>query len=301
HVFKGNDIVQLINENSFGTVPKVEKELLDFIFKNNTRCFLLSCGTDHLSVKYALDGNFDYSIATPYLEKRGTAADFLHMTQYVQPEFEALHHFIVKHIEGIIASDLDYHIPLHGHPKYLGMVPNPVNLEKFAFVPPKIDDKVIVFHGINESNYYKKGNDIFEKALAMVQQTHADEIEITTVKSVPYAEYIQLFDHCHILLDQVFAYDQGFNALEAMAKGKVVFTGAEQEFLAYYNLQEDEVAINALPDENEIAKKLIWLIENPSKIIEIAKNARAFIEKEHDHLLASRRYFEKWTNETKNP
>jgi len=36
----------------------------------------------------------------------------------------------------------------------------------------------------------------------------------------------------------VYAYDQGFNALEAMAKGKVVFTGAEKEWLELYNLEE---------------------------------------------------------------
>jgi glycosyltransferase involved in cell wall biosynthesis len=84
--------------------------------------------------------------------------------------------------------------------------------------------------------------------------------------------------------------------LEAMAKGKVVFTGAEQEFLDYFQLTEDEVAINALPDARNIAKKLIWLIDNPQKIIEISKNARAFVEKEHDHVLAAKRYFKKWTN-----
>ncbi|HIB48758.1 MAG TPA: glycosyltransferase family 1 protein [Flavobacteriaceae bacterium] len=295
-LFSGNDIVQLINENSFGTVPEVEQQLLDFIFQHNKKVFLLSCGTDHLSVKYAMEEKFRYSIATPYLEKRGTEAQFLHMTQYIRKDFEALHHFIMKHIEGIIASDLDYHIPLLGHPKYLGMVPNPVHLAKFPFKKPVVKDKVVIFHGINQNNYYKKGNDIFEAALAFVAKTHSEKIEVITVRSVPYETYIKLFDDCHILLDQVYAYDQGFNALEAMAKGKVVFTGAEQEFLDYYHLKEDEVAINALPDARSIADKLIGLIENPEKISEIATNARAFVEKEHDHILASQRYFEKWTS-----
>jgi glycosyltransferase involved in cell wall biosynthesis len=92
----------------------------------------------------------------------------------------------------------------------------------------------------------------------------------------------------------VYAYDQGFNALEAMAMGKVVFTGAEQEWLDYYNLEEDTVAINALPDANNIAKKLEWLILNPQKIIEISNNARAFIEREHDHIKCAELYLEKW-------
>src|SRR5690606_36487812 len=97
-----------------------------------------------------------------------------------------------------------------------------------------------------------------------------------TVRSLPYDAYIKAFDTAHILLDQVFAYDQGFNALEAMAKGKVVFTGAEQEWLDYYNIEADTIAINAEPDAEKIAKKLEWLVLHPEKISEISKNARAF-------------------------
>ena len=39
-----------------------------------------------------------------------------------------------------------------------------------------------------------------------------------------------------------------------MAKGKVVFTGAEKEWLDYYEASEDTIAINALPD----IKTLPW-------------------------------------------
>ena len=67
-------------------------------------------------------------------------------------------------------------------------------------------------------------------------------------ENIPYNDYISIYNKAHILLDQVFAYDQSYNALEAMAKGKVVFTGAETEFLNQYQLQEDEVCINALPE-----------------------------------------------------
>ena len=96
------------------------------------------------------------------------------------------------------------------------------------------------------------------------------------------------------MLDQVYGYDQGYNALEAMAKGKVVFTGAETEFLEYYNLKEDEVAINALPDVDYLVTKLSFLIENPSKLIEIGKNASDFIKREHDYIKIAKTYLSKW-------
>ena len=79
-----------------------------------------------------------------------------------------------------------------------------------------------------------------------------------------------------------------------MAKGKEVFTGAETEFLNQYQLQKDEVCINALPDENEIAAKLSYLIEHPEKMIKISKNARNFIEKEHNYIVIAKKYLACW-------
>jgi glycosyltransferase involved in cell wall biosynthesis len=92
----------------------------------------------------------------------------------------------------------------------------------------------------------------------------------------------------------VYGFDQGFNALEAMANGKVVFTGAETEFLNHYNLQEDEVAINALPDVDYLVDKLSFLIENPSEISRIGKNAIKFIKKEHHYVNQAKKYVDIW-------
>ncbi|MFC5195303.1 glycosyltransferase [Bizionia hallyeonensis] len=291
---KGYDIVQLINENPFNTLPKTEKLLLDFIFRHNKNVFLLSCGTDYISVKYAFDKKFKYSIFTPFEQEKVPKANYWHILKWQRKSYKKLHDYMFKNIKGVLASDLDYHIPLIGNKKYLGMMPNPINLEKLDYINLKVTDKIVIFHGINQKNYYKKGNDIFEAALDILKKNHADKIEIITVKSLPYAEYIKAFNQAHILLDQVFAYDQGFNALEAMAKGKVVFTGAEQEWLDYYNIEEDTIAINAEPDAEKIARKLEWLILHPEKISEISKNARAFIEKEHHYVDVAKLYLETW-------
>ncbi len=295
-LFSNNDIVQLINEHSFLTQPKTEQKLLDFIFKNNKNVFLLSCGLDHISVKFAYDKKYRYSVLTPYFEGKKHKKNYYSITKYLSPPFEKLHRFIFEHIKGVIASDLDYHVPLEKHPKYLGMVPNPINPEVLKYNFPEIGDKVVIFHGINRNNYFKKGNYLFEEALEILESKHGDKIKVITVESVPYDTYINLFNDAHILLDQVFAYDQGFNALEAMAKGKVVFTGAEKEWLDYFGLEEDTVAINALPDSEKIAEKLEWLVLNPEKMKEISGNARKFIETEHDYIKSAQRYFDLWNS-----
>lgn len=288
------DVIQFINEAPFGCDRNSQKKLIELLIKWNAQPFLLSCGTDYISVKYAFDKKFRYSILTPYFENKGTKNDYAAALSYLPEPHRNLHDYIINEVKGIIANDLDYHIPLNGHPKYLGMIPHAIDLSELQYKAPNIKNKIIIFHGINTFNYYKKGNDIFEEALAIISETYADKIDIVVVKNLPYKDYIKKFDTAHILLDQVYAYDQGYNALEAMAKGKVVFTGAEQEWLDYYNLKEDSVAINALPDAENIAKKLEWLICNPEKIAEISSNARRFVETHHDHIRCAEQYLNIW-------
>lgn len=78
-----------------------------------------------------------------------------------------------------------------------------------------------------------------------------------------------------------------------MAKGKVVFTGAETEFIKHYQLEEP-VAINAIPNVNSIVKELSFLIENPEKIVEISKRTKKFIEKEHNYIKIAEKYIDAW-------
>ena len=288
------DVVQFINEAPFDFERKHQKIIFDWLAEWNTSIFLLSAGLDYPSVSYAYDKRFRYSILTPYFDNKGSKKDFTPALSYITPEHKELHNHIFKTINGVISNDLDYHIPLIGHPKYLGMIPHAIDLSTLKFKAPNIQDKIVIFHGINTFNYIKKGNDIFEEALDIITKKYNDKIIIITAKNLPYKDYITSFESAHILLDQVYAYDQGFNALEAMAKGKLVFTGAETEWLDYYNIKEDTIAINALPSAESIANKLEWLISNPEQISKITKNAKQFVEDHHNHINCAKKYLTFW-------
>jgi glycosyltransferase involved in cell wall biosynthesis len=291
--FTGFDVVQLINENSFYCQYYFEKKILEFLFQNNKKTFLLSSGYDYLNVKYCFENPNFKSAIQPFLSGKIKKRDFENVLKYKTRPFEKLHQLIYSNIRGIIATDMDYQIPLVGNSTYLGLIPNPINTKKIIFQPLSFSNKIIIFHGINESNYYKKGNDYFEKALRIIEKKYDSKVEIITTRNIPYSTYINLYDKAHILLDQAYANDQGYNALEAMAKGKVVFTGAEKEFSEYYNLI-DRVCINALPDVDYLVNELSFLIENPNEIIAIGKRARTFIEKEHNYIKIAEQYLETW-------
>lgn len=290
----GFDIVQLINECPFGASVRVEKKIFTHLRAHNEKVFLLSCGTDYISVAYALEKKFRYSILTPYFEGKIPKESFFPVLKYITTKHKIYHDFLFSSIDGVLSSDLDYHIPLEGHKEYLGLIPNPVNVDILEDVAVNISEKIIIFHGINRRSYLKKGNDYFEKALEIIQKKYPEKIEVITVESLPYDEYINKYNRAHIVLDQVYGYDQGYNALEAMAKGKVVFTGAEKEFYDYYQLDKT-VAINALPDVQNIVDQLETLILYPKRLIEIGRNAREFIHEQHHYKKIAQKYVDSWT------
>lgn len=290
--FTGFDVVQLINENSFYCEPVFEKKILEFMFANNKKTFLLSCGDDYTNVKYHFENPEIKSIIQPYLEGKIKKKHFLGVLKFRRESFKELHDFIFENISGVIATDLDYHIPMLGHPKYIGLIPNPVNVDKMVFHPMETSGKTTIFLGINDESYYKKGCDFFEKALVVIRKKYP-EIDIIVSRSIPYSQYINLYDKAHILLDQAYAFDQGYNALEAMSKGKVVFTGAESAFNSHYNLAE-RVAVNAVPNVEILVKELEYLIENPEEIKAIGMRARQFIEREHHYVAIAGKYLNAW-------
>jgi glycosyltransferase involved in cell wall biosynthesis len=291
--FKGFDVVQLINENSFFCDYRYEKKILQFLFRHNKNVFLLSCGDDYTYVNYNFNHPENPSIIQPYLAGKIADKDFSNVLKFRTKSFEKLHRYMHQNIQGVIATDLDYHLPMLNQAKYLGLIPSPINLSKFPHSELKIGDRIVIFHGINRESYFKKGNDYFEKALAIIKQKYPEKIDVFVTENVPYNDYINRYNQAHIVLDQLYGHDQGSNALEAMAKGKVVFTNASDIFEKHYHLEE-KVALNALPDVEYLVSELSYLIENPETIIAIGKRARAFIEREHESLKIARLYLAAW-------
>ncbi len=290
---KNYDIVQLINIYPFETPVFREMDILETLFAQNQKSFVLACGDDYITNSYYLNTPMRYNIFTPYKENPALKKEFLYSLKYLTPPFKALHHLVERNVKAFIPTDLDYAIPYKNFYKATSMIPNPVNTDKIAYQFESPKDKITVFHGINTWNYIKKGNKYFSQALGEIQKKFPGRVEIIETRNLPYVEYIRHLQKAHIVLDQVYAYDQGYNALISMAMGKVVFTGAEKEFTEYYRLK-NPVCINAVPDVQKITEQLEDLIMHPDKLVEISRNARRFIETEHHYIKIAEKYVATW-------
>ncbi len=290
---KGNDIVQLINETPFNISPYIEKKLLRFIFRHNKHVFLLGCGDDYTYISYSLAGKFPHSTLSPLLADPSLKKAYKNTLKYVSSSQKRIHKFIFKHIKAVIPASVEYQLAYEATYKAIPMIPNPVNVDILQPIDNPVEGKIRILHGINTSNYLKKGNAYFEEALAIIQKKYPEKVTIVTVKDLPYTTYIQQLEKAHIVLDQVYAHDQGYNALEAMAMGKVVFTGAGAFFKSYYDPKRI-VAIDTIPDSQHITRALEELICNPDLITTIGWNARQFIIKEHHYISIAKQYEQTW-------
>ena len=61
------DVVQLINEHPFYCTLNYEKKMLQYLFDNNKKVFLMCCGTDYLTIDYYFKNPTFKSLLLPYL------------------------------------------------------------------------------------------------------------------------------------------------------------------------------------------------------------------------------------------
>lgn len=291
---KDFDVVQLINDRPIQTIARWERRLIKQLFDRNKKTFLLSCGIDVRGLQYLTMHQEEVSLFQPLFANPNLKQHYAYVDVYRQSGVIKTQQMILSHCQGIIASDMDYVNPNKEHPKYLGLIPHPIVIEDCPLTEVPQTDKLCIFLGINRGNYHQKGIAFFEAALQQIQLKYNDQIEVMVVEQLPYHLYQLAQQRASIVLDQVFSKDQGYNALEAMAKGKVVFTGASFEFLTQYNLTEGEVCIEAKPDVDYLVEKLSNLIENREIVFKIGQRAQQFVREIHDCKTVANQYVRVW-------
>ncbi len=289
------DAIQFINSIAFLGTPKTEKVLFNGITEYNKNTYLHGGSMETPWVDYMLNKHESFSSLTPYIENKSLKNEFQYALKYTKPNYKKHFDFIHKQIKGIIPSDIDYEIVYKGTLKALNMIPTPIDLSKLKFIPLDLSNKINIFCGINTTNQLAKGIPYFLDALDIIKKKYPDKVTIKVTRNLPYDEYMKVYNESHILLDQCLSYDQGYNGREAMARGKVVVSGANEDFKNYYNLTEVTMPlVEARPDVDYLVNKLSELIENPDKMLAISKRARKFIEQHHECTEVAKKYLKAW-------
>jgi hypothetical protein len=82
-------------------------------------------------------------------------------------------------------------------------------------------------------------------------------------------------------------------AVESLARGKVVLSGAEPEALKYAGALDCPI-VNARPDPVQIHRQLVELVEDEQRLEDLGRRGRAFAERFHALEAVTPRYLQIW-------
>ena len=278
------DVVQLISD-AIIIMPPYLKILYIKILKKQNKCVILNrCGADPYSILFLI-GHMRYSPYKNELKEglyNGTMRNV--SVQNAKKSIKILNTF-----NGILSVQYEYHVPHIKFKNYYGFVPMSVPVEKE--VPANtINGKIKILYGILRRE--AKGHTYIDAALKKIEIKYSDSVEVIRVERIPFNEYQVLLSECNILIDQACTYGFGMNALFALAKGKVVFSGNEPEEKTI--IKEDIPVVNIKPSADDIYDKLEHYITNPDKITEIGSESHKYVMKVHDSDKVARLYTEKY-------
>lgn len=296
--FRKYDIVQLINPMFLELKAERIAPIYHYLRKHNKKIFLCAYGMDAYWVDVCTKKPYLFRYSDFNIGEKAIINDYTteQAADWQETPKARLNKEIADECNGIIAGMYEYHTAYRDtHSDKLTYIPFPIEADKQKNIQfYSTDRKVRFFIGIQKSRSIYKGTDIMLRALERIQQERPEECEILKAENVPFEEYSRMVNDCDVLLDQLYGYSPGMNALLAMSKGKIVVGGAEEE--CYQILGEENLRpmVNVTPDEEDVYNKLKWLVDNKEQIARMQRECIELIEKYHTPRKVAERFIEFW-------
>ncbi len=298
----GYDIVEIASPIFLRLKPHRVAKVFDYLKAHNTRMVLSAMATDRVYYDACHDGHTfrysDYMLGdqpSPYVGSGEYIAQ--QQDNWKQPFMREHNDHILAGIDGAVACLYEYYAaykPVLGdRVAYAGI---PIDTESLDFRPlEQAPDKVRLFIGIQRDRHVIKGTDRLLAVMKRIHDRYPDLTELEVVENLPYDEYTRRMRDSHVILDQLYSYTPGTNALLAMAQGLVAVSGAEPEYYELIGETDNKPIINVSPlIEGDIDHKLSWLVEHRDQLPQMARASRAFVEKHNAAPVVAQRYLDFW-------
>jgi hypothetical protein len=292
--FRHYDIVQLINPVFLPLKAERHNAFYRYLRHHNGALFLGAFGMDYYYATTALDGTtFRYSDFNLGTKIRHSEENDIWMQDWVYGAKGRLNQKIARDCEGIIAGLYEYYIPYQReYSDRLTFIPFPIRQREVK--PKAAPRRIRFFIGIQRARTAYKGTDIMLRALERVVHDYPEDCEMVRVESLPFAEYRRRMLGSDVILDQLYSYTPGMNALEAMAQGLVVVGGGEPENYEILDEKTLRPIINVEPTEESVYQALCHLVHHKEEIPRLSAESIQYITQHHDVDKVATRYLTFW-------
>lgn len=298
------DVVQIINPLFLELKAEHILSIYKYLRKHNGKVFMGAYGMDY----YWADVNTrlrpmrysDFNIGNDIRRDETAETD---RRDWVGTAKESLNRYIAQACDGIISGLYEYHITYQNAenglfcPK-LRHIPFPIRMPDDHTERHVVNNSgkmpVKVFIGISKKRSVYKGTDIMLAAAQEVQAKYPDRMHLTVASGVPFAQYQQMINDSDIILDQLYGYAPGMNALLAMSKGIIAVGGGEPEVYDLLGEKELHPLVNVLPTKESVYSVLEQLILHPECIPVLQRQSREYVQRHHDYIMVARQYLDFW-------
>lgn len=295
---KGYDVVQLINPVFIDLKAERIWPFYRFLRRHNGKVFLGAFGIDHYWVRVGMDcKTFRYSdfnfgeVLRDYPFMHTMINDWLHGAK------GELNQRMAEDCDGIISGLYEYEMCYRPFfPDKTRFIPFPINRATLTPVDTLNTSLTTLnfFIGIQRERSAYKGTDIMLSALHQLQADYGeDRMKILLAENVPFAQYQQMMNNSHVLLDQLYSYTPAMNALLAMAKGLIVVGGGEEEQYQLLDEQELRPIINVQPTEQDVYEQIAHrLLSGAEDIHQLQLDSMEYVRRHHDHIQVAQQYLD---------
>ena len=301
---KGYDIVEIASPIFLRLKPHRVARVFDYLRANNRHVVLSALATDKVYYDACHDSHTyrysDYMLGdepSPYV----TSSEYIaqHQDNWKEPFMREHSDHILQGIDGAVACLYEYYAaykPILGEKvAYAGI---PIDINALEYRPmEQAPEKLRLFIGIQRDRHVIKGTDRLLAAMKRIHDRYPGITELEVVENLPYDEYTRRMRDAHVILDQLYSYTPGTNALIAMAQGLVAVSGAEPEYYDLIGETVNKPIVNVSPlVEGDIDRKLAWLVEHRDQLPQMARASRIFVEKHNAAPVVAQRYLDFWNS-----
>jgi glycosyltransferase involved in cell wall biosynthesis len=285
------DVVQFINPLVFSRFSSLRLTALRSLSRGR-KSVLLAAGDDARYWAAYRKGSYRYS---PHGDRLGIDQQGMLSDIWEGRRLRSIHSKVESTVDAIVPLAIEYDIAYRDVAKKRPIIHFPIAVDALCYKPNVVHQRVLIMHGVQQGREGFKGTRHIDAAMSELSHQHGAEFEYLRPVSVPFSRYQDYLERCNILIDQTNSYSPAMNALFAMARGKIVLSGATEEYLNAVGVQQSQCPIwNIDPEPRQIVVTLKHLLAKRGQFGEMGLASRTFVEQMYDSKRIYGEFFALW-------
>ncbi len=298
--FKGYDVVQLHDPVFARLKPHRLRPIFEKIRKANGKVFLTSLANDTPYVGMCLDPNGPLRY-NEYRVDGAPTPGAIERPQiewaWTHPPLSDLTRYIHERVDGCLTALYEYHIAMETafDSQSLAYAGIPIEMPASSAGIEHIEGPVRIMAACHKGREKEKGFDVLLEAINRVVAANPGKATVDLVQNAPFDAFQRTLESAHIVVDQLYSYSPATTALMAMAKGKAVVSGGEEDFYRFIGESELRPIIN--PDPRDISafeRQLDFLINHTDALMSLMKQGPEFVSRHNSAELVAHRMLALW-------